>query len=128
MKNCKLSLVSTAALMLSLMVIDSAEAYENRVSEVPSNPWNCQLCHVSQYGAGARTVFGEDVKDSANGFPISWETLCELDSDDDGVTNGVELGDPSCTWRDGDPQVEGTPTDPNDPTDFPIKRIILQTS
>ena len=27
-----------------------------------------------------------------------WPYLCLLDSDGDGRTNGVELGDPNCTW------------------------------
>ncbi len=30
--------------------------------------------------------------------------LCEMDSDEDGATNGEELGDPCCKWR-----VGGTP-------------------
>ncbi len=29
--------------------------------------------------------------------------LCQQDSDDDGLTNGMELGDPNCTWQFGDP-------------------------
>ena len=27
--------------------------------------------------------------------------LCEADSDSDGWTNGEELGDPKCLWREG---------------------------
>ncbi|GFN84363.1 temptin, partial [Plakobranchus ocellatus] len=27
--------------------------------------------------------------------------LCNADSDGDGVSNGAELGDPSCTWTQG---------------------------
>eukprot|EP00929_Paragymnodinium_shiwhaense_P115111 TRINITY_DN8373_c0_g1_i1.p1 TRINITY_DN8373_c0_g1~~TRINITY_DN8373_c0_g1_i1.p1 ORF type:complete len:494 (+),score=72.68 TRINITY_DN8373_c0_g1_i1:122-1603(+) len=30
-----------------------------------------------------------------------WSSLCWADSDDDGVTNGEELGDPCCQWRPG---------------------------
>lgn len=32
--------------------------------------------------------------------------LCEKDSDGDGFTNGQELGDPTCTWKPGQPQIE----------------------
>lgn len=39
--------------------------------------------------------FGEDWK--KNGFVWTKE-LCELDSDQDGYTNGDELGDPCCVW------------------------------
>ena len=31
-----------------------------------------------------------------------WDaTLCQMDSDGDGKTNGEELGDPNCTWTPG---------------------------
>jgi predicted ferric reductase len=30
-------------------------------------------------------------------------TLCEFDSDGDGQSNGLEMGDPCCQWRVGDP-------------------------
>jgi len=30
-----------------------------------------------------------------------WPQLCMIDSDEDGRTNGAELGDPSCVWRIG---------------------------
>lgn len=30
------------------------------------------------------------------------ESLCRMDSDGDGKSNGEELGDPNCVWREGD--------------------------
>ncbi|XP_062603501.1 temptin-like [Saccostrea cucullata] len=27
-----------------------------------------------------------------------WTKLCQMDSDDDGRSNGVEMGDPNCEW------------------------------
>lgn len=30
-----------------------------------------------------------------------WPNLCGLDSDNDGKSNGEELGDPFCTWTIG---------------------------
>jgi len=54
--------------------------------------------HWNQSGGGPRNPFGLDF--DANGRV--WNTtLCELDSDQDGQTNGVELGDPNCTWTGG---------------------------
>ncbi|XP_065180605.1 uncharacterized protein LOC135811312 [Sycon ciliatum] len=34
-----------------------------------------------------------------------WADICNDDSDEDGFTNGAELGDPQCIWTEG-----GTPT------------------
>ena len=34
--------------------------------------------------------------------PQRWnKCICELDSDGDNRANGVELGDPDCTWTEG---------------------------
>lgn len=39
---------------------------------------------------------------------FKWSTdLCQKDSDQDGRTNGQELGDPDCKWTEG-----GTPSGP----------------
>jgi hypothetical protein len=46
--------------------------------------------------------FGEDWR--SNGFVWTKE-LCELDSDQDGYTNGEELGDPCCVWSVDSPRV-----------------------
>lgn len=46
-------------------------------------------------GGGPRNPFGVDFE--AEG--LSWtKDLCNKDSDDDGKTNGEELGDPCCLW------------------------------
>lgn len=31
----------------------------------------------------------------------NWTAICDLDADNDGKTNGVELGDPECVWERG---------------------------
>ena len=55
--------------------------------------------HVRSVGGGNRNAFGQDFK--AAGF--AWTTaLCEQDSDNDGISNGVELGDPNCVWQPGE--------------------------
>lgn len=54
--------------------------------------------HFRAAGSGTRNRFGEDF--AAAGF--AWtETLCRQDSDGDGASNGVELGDPNCIWTPG---------------------------
>lgn len=49
---------------------------------------------------GAKNAFGTAYTNTP-----SWATLCPLDSDGDGFTNGEELGDPTCVWT-----VGATPT------------------
>lgn len=54
--------------------------------------------HENAAGGGPLNPFGEAFM--ANGF--EWTTaLCEADSDGDGRSNGVELGDPNCEWEVG---------------------------
>lgn len=53
------------------------------------------LGHVDTSGGGELNAFGTDF--GSAGF--AWTTkLCEADSDEDGQTNGQELGDPCCKW------------------------------
>ena len=54
--------------------------------------------HARRAGGGPRNQFGLDF--AAAGY--TWTAaLCNMDSDNDGITNGAELGDPSCTWVPG---------------------------
>ena len=46
-------------------------------------------------GGGARNAFGRDF--AANEYSWTFQ-LCLTDSDGDGVSNGIELGDPCCLW------------------------------
>ncbi|XP_063442573.1 uncharacterized protein LOC134722871, partial [Mytilus trossulus] len=51
--------------------------------------------HLEKEGGGPRNPFGLDF--AANN--MVWDTtLCQMDSDGDGMTNGYELGDPNCVW------------------------------
>ena len=50
----------------------------------------------SSQSAGDSNQFMTDLSAAS-----SWSSLCAMDSDNDGYTNGEELGDPSCTWTVG---------------------------
>ena len=55
--------------------------------------------HENAAGGGPLNPFGEDFR--LNNF-VWTEQLCQTDSDGDGRSNGVELGDPDCVWSPGD--------------------------
>jgi len=124
---------SPAILLLVLSVsttfaLENAEARSFRSLELPNGErFDCATCHVNMTG-GARNAFGQDVQNlglsgvgALNTQATVWSVLCPLDSDGDGYTNGVELGDPNCTWEaEGDPVLAGfNPTRPGDPTSTP---------
>ncbi|XP_021362324.1 tyramine beta-hydroxylase-like [Mizuhopecten yessoensis] len=65
--------------------------------------------HQAMDGAGPRNPFGVDFYNNGR----KWNrTMCEMDSDGDGISNGAELGDPLCVWNPG-----SNPT--NTPTGHP---------
>lgn len=53
--------------------------------------------HTSSNG-GSRNAFGNDF--SASGLSYT-RAFCQQDSDQDGISNGMELGDPCCEWAQG---------------------------
>ena len=57
--------------------------------------------HLNVNGAGTRNQFGLDFQDKKIGGGVWTKALCERDSDGDGLSNGVELGDPECVWVKG---------------------------
>ena len=89
-----------------------AQARSTRVGQIPNAPNSCGTCHVgTEYTM--RNAFGQDVEANLVGTPIesadvAWMVICDLDSDADGESNGVELGDPCCAWTDGDAPLDVT--------------------
>ena len=95
-------------IIVSIGTISTTSAYPTFAEEIPNgysvpNPgpqggvW-AGVGHENSGGGGPLNPFGEDFK--ANGF--TWtEELCNMDSDGDGRSNGVELGDPDCVWMKG---------------------------
>ncbi len=90
-----------------------------RVAQVPNgSAFGCATCHVSPAGGGPRNAFGLDVQaitgTSSRSF---WNaTLAAKDSDKDGFSNGVELGDPEGDFT----VIPGwVPTNPGNPNSKP---------
>lgn len=92
----------------ALTVSATAFARPARVAQLPTAPANCGTCHVSVGGGGPRNDFGVDVNATLVGGAVDWPAIFALDSDDDGFTNGEELGDPDCVWTISDGPL-GTP-------------------
>ncbi|KAK6967850.1 Tyramine beta-hydroxylase [Biomphalaria glabrata] len=61
----------------------------------PNNLWE-GVGHFNDQGTGFRNPFGEDFEKEGKMWT---EALCRKDSDGDGLTNGQELGDPDCVWK-----------------------------
>lgn len=77
--------------------------YQQRIPNGDMVPHPCKanniwdgVGHFMDQGTGYRNPFGEDF---AKEGKIWTEALCRKDSDGDGLTNGQELGDPDCVWR-----------------------------
>lgn len=78
--------MSTNALAIS--------SYRSRLPSTSATGAGCITCHISPGGSGPRNDFGTAF--GANGRV--WDAvLAGLDSDGDGYSNGVELGDPTGT-------------------------------
>lgn len=82
-----------------------AEGFPQYQSEIPNGdkvPGHPALGHLPpnmEFGGGPRNAFGEAFAAAGR----TWTTeLCEGDADDDGQTNGLELGDPGCVFKKGD--------------------------
>ncbi|MEE2786263.1 MAG: hypothetical protein VX589_02925 [Myxococcota bacterium] len=98
----------------------NAHARGNFPSILPGGFANaCSTCHP-----GGRTnrlnlnSFGRTIQDSFGGSRarFTWTDVCDIDSDGDGASNGLELGDPDCDGQ-RDPSLEIT--QPGDVTSTP---------
>lgn len=85
--------------------LNDAHARSNFPALVPNGTQNsCSTCHqLTQESPspnrGNLGLFGKNVQ--TTNVPPQWSKLFSLDSDGDGYTNGVELGDPEGTWTSG---------------------------
>lgn len=99
-----LGAVAACSLWTSSAAASSTGVY---LDTIPNGNLNsCLNCHTDLVGPTLNS-FGDSVFASmdyvtadAGGMPV-WSELCGGDSDGDGQTNGQELGDPCCTWQEG---------------------------
>jgi hypothetical protein len=105
--------LSLVAWLLPLTFTLAAEARPFRVNDIPNgSKFGCLNCH-GDTKASYNTDFGSDARfylipvGEVTKQHVDWTPLCKLDSDRDGWTNGVELGDPDCVWKLGDPDPKG---------------------
>ena len=123
------SIVLKSCVVVSCLTFVSIESFSRsfRPSQMPNGSVvNCAACHISQFGGGARTPFGQDVfaRVSPGQRTVFWgPELAAIDSDGDGFTNGEELGDPNGTWVEGDPAPGDSSlvTNPGDPDSKPAQ-------
>lgn len=111
----------TLILMLSLSF--GAFGLDYKIDHIPNgNKFECNNCHFPGGEGGPLTPFGEQVKSfGMDSWKVDWSKLYNRDADNDGFTNGEELGDPNGEWRIGDPDpvVSYELTRPWDADDYP---------
>jgi hypothetical protein len=104
---------------LSLFIAPGiAPAFPSFLGELPNAPDGCGTCHLRPTGGGPRNPFGIDADVTRVRGAIDWATLSQLDSDEDGRSNGFELGDPDGVWQRGDEAPAGEITSPGVPDAF----------
>jgi hypothetical protein len=92
--------------VLVLYFTEESWAREKRVGQIPNGSVNtCANCHNNPGGGGPRNAFGQEVEANfldGNGDVIWTYALARLDSDGDGIPNGVELQDANALWSIGE--------------------------
>ena len=97
--------------LLSLFLIGTTYAYQQDLAKVPNgNTYGITLGHPG--GATKKaTPFASSFYSSGQKWS---KTFCQADSDGDGQSNGLEMGDPCCLWVVGKtPMITTTLSDPN---------------
>ncbi len=89
------SLTTITVAIAALALVAAVNANTTHMAQLPASATlGCANCHVNATSTQAPSVeangFGRDFKNNG----MVWNrTLAEMDSDGDGCTNGVELGD-----------------------------------
>ncbi|XP_071090291.1 temptin-like [Haliotis cracherodii] len=90
-----------------IAVVVAKPPYQNQIpnGKLVPHPCNSDLIwnavgHNDANTGGAQNLnpFGMDFQAASHTWTVA---LCQKDSDNDGFTNGQELGDPQCTWSAG---------------------------
>ena len=86
------------------LAAESAYGFSEYQSQIPNRPAGCGTCHVDG-GGSSRNPFGLDIEATldrtVDGTFVQWSELWNVDSDGDGQSNGMELGDPCGQWATG---------------------------
>ena len=98
-------LLTAAVMSAGALATTDAHARFGYPDYIPSTLVNgnqCNTCHVPGEAKSMRNAFGNDVDANLAGGNPDWSAVYDLDSDNDGYTNGDELGDPMGNWSEGD--------------------------
>ena len=118
----KKAIIAIFALALLISLAAQVGSRGTFVSMVPNGgKVGCRTCHVNASGGAPWNVFGQQVRANLTDGQPDWSKVYNLDADEDGASNGLELGDPDGTWKPGDPD-PGDPdqiTHPGDPDSTP---------
>ena len=109
-------IVLVASILVSLL-FGVLTGTDNFMQKLPVyEDLTCEICHASsepRIGAAELNSFGEDFK--VNEYEWN-KKLAEMDSDGDGSTNGIEIGDSN---GDGVTTISRVRSNPGDPLDKP---------
>ena len=99
--------------LLCLLGSSGHPEYRDNMPNGANVPRVAAVGHQNPGGGGALNSFGDDYAGNSG----DWSQLCEMDSDGDSQTNGMELGDPCCVWSVGGvPLCASQLSNPGDPT------------
>ena len=105
-EDMKLAGCIAAAAVLQLLVATTATPqdanalaqYQMRIPNGAFVPGAPGVGHSNPAGGGSLNPFGRDFQRAGHKWTAA---LCQKDSDGDGLSNGEELGDPTCVWKPG---------------------------
>lgn len=107
-------------ILLGLTLVPAvAQARSFRQGQIPNGgSYTCDSCHgKTSLLEQDLTPFGMDVNRTLSNNNVVWSAIWNLDSDGDGFSNGLELGDPGGTWRTGQPNPDEPTANPGIPND-----------
>ncbi|OWZ13434.1 hypothetical protein PHMEG_00013238 [Phytophthora megakarya] len=118
--------IGLCVLSLTFVQIDGRPSFVARIPNGSGVTGVAALGHVNPSGGGATNAFGRAFQ--AAGYQWT-KALCQSDSDNDGATNGEELGDPCCTWTgfDGASPSSSSPSHPGVPNRFTTTQLASMT-
>lgn len=98
-------LASAVTSALLAVQVQGTPLYKSRIPNGDNVPGVAALGHVDIDEDNERNVFGIAFEEAGMEWTVD---LCQADSDEDGQTNGQELGDPCCYWIEGDKPLRTT--------------------